>query len=67
MTSTSLLIACAVTPVQPPTGSEGYSTVGFEYALVHDSDGCGDGSEGVAGHVQLGQGWDIADCYWEVP
>lgn len=48
-------------PWQLPGVSAGYRAVGLEYALVHDSHGRRDGSQGIAGHVQLGQGRNTAD------
>ena len=32
-----------------------------KYTLVHNSDGRWDCSKGVAGHIQLSQGWNTAD------
>lgn len=47
-------------------GSQGFlrdtPQEGLKYALVHDSDGRRDCAKGVAGHIQLSQGRNIADC-----
>lgn len=34
--------------------------------VVHLAYNCWNISEGIAGHVELRQGWDTANCQWEV-
>lgn len=43
-----------------------YVKVLRKYLLVHFAYSCWNASEGIAGHVEFSQGWDTANCQWEV-
>lgn len=43
-----------------------YVKVLRKYLLVHFAYNCWNASEGIAGHVEFSQGWDTANCQWEV-
>ena len=55
------LASCVMAPAQRPGQDLGGAAGRLENLLVHRSHGGRDGSEGIAWHVELSQGRNIAD------